>query len=163
MSAWANVNPPGGSYNASHHHAGLDFNWSATYVLKVPKLTEDAESAEGALVFEDKFLGIDTTSVAGKDRRTYRCLPAEGELVMYPSWMFHRVAPHHGDGDRITIGMNLHSPWLERSRFWTHRRGFLWRNFPWLMRPMAKLRGSWDQSPSGAPPGYDVEPEPTYL
>src|SRR3546814_19293125 len=82
---------------------------------------------------------------------------------MYPSWMFHRVAPHHGDGDRITIGMNLHSPWLERSRFWTHRRGFLWRNFPWLMRPMAKLRGTWDQSPSGAPPGYAVEPDTTYL
>jgi hypothetical protein len=59
--------------------------------------------------------------------------------------------------------MNFHSPWLEPSRYWRYRKGRLWKTLPWLMRPLARLTGLWDQSDPGGPPGADINPDARYL
>lgn len=158
MDGWANVNPPGGAYNRAHDHVMLNWNWSGCYYASGAPVGDETG---GAIVFEDLWGGVQTASAAS--RRSFRYTPSDGEMLMWPSWISHRVEPHEGAGDRVSIAMNFHSPWLERSRFWTHRPGFMWRSVPWLMRPIARLRGSWDQSPDGAPPGFDIEVDETSL
>lgn len=162
MMAWANVNPPGGARNHIHHHVTRNWNWSASYYVQVPQLAEEAEP-RGAIVFEDRLVGLDPggSTVAGP--RTFRYEPTEGDLVMFPSWLLHRVEPHIGDIDRVSVAFNMHSPWLERSRYWRYRKGPFWRRVPWLMRPLARLAGKWDQTDPGGPPGADVTPDPKYL
>ena len=162
MNAWANINPPGGAHNRVHHHINRDWNWSASYYLKMPATAEGA-AARGEIVFEDRFAGVDPARNAAEGRRTFSHMPAEGELVLFPSWLYHRVEPHDGEHDRISVAMNFHSPWLEGSRYWQHRKSALWRKAPWLMRPLAKLAGKWDQNDPNGPPGSDVTPDPAYL
>lgn len=160
--AWANVNPPGAARNRSHHHVNRNWNWSASYYLQLPPAPETAGS-RGEIVFEDRRVGLDAEGAAGNSRREFRYAPSEGELVMFPSWLYHRVEPHDGEGDRISIAMNFHSPWLEPSRHWRYRKGRLWKTVPWLMRPLARLAGQWDQSDPGGPPGADITPDARYL
>lgn len=158
MDGWANVNPAGGAFNRAHDHSILKWNWSGCYYLSTGGNGDGA--AGGAIVFEDRGAGLQTKSTADDARRSFRHVPTEGELLIWPSWLPHRVESHSQGSDRVSIAMNFHSPWLEKSRYWTHRPGFLWRKFPALMRPLARLRGSWDQSPSGMPPGFDIDAEP---
>lgn len=157
MEAWANIDPAGGAPPASRHHVSRDWNWSALYVAELP------EMAGGGVVFEDRDIGLDTGRAAEDNPRAYRHAPVEGELLIFPSWLQHRIEPHDGPGNRAWIAMNFHSRWLDRSRFWTYRKGPLWRAVPWIVRPLAKLSGKWDQSDPGGPPGRDVKPDPTYL
>jgi uncharacterized protein (TIGR02466 family) len=156
MDGWANVNPPG-AYNRAHDHVMLNWNWSACYYVSGSPSTTDKG---GAIVFEDLWSGVQTLESAS--RRSFRHAPSDGEMLMWPSWVSHRVESQEGEGERVSIAMNFHSPWLERSRYWTHRPGFMWRNLPWLMRPLARLRGSWDQGPAGAPPGFDIDVDETF-
>jgi uncharacterized protein (TIGR02466 family) len=160
--AWANANPPGGAHNRSHHHVNRNWNWSACYYVRVPSFADDA-TRRGEIVFDDRNVGLDGDGSANAGRRSFAYEPSEGELVLFPAWLYHRVEPHEGDGDRITIAMNFHSPWLERSRYWQYRKGWAWRRLPWAMRPLAWLAGSWDQSDPGGPPGDDIWPDPAYL
>ena len=90
--------------------------------------------------------------------RSYRYIPAEGELVVFPAWLYHRVEPHAGESDRISIAFNFHHPDLEPSRLWEHRPRWWWRKFPGLLRRIARLRGTQDWSAGAAPMGYDVVP-----
>lgn len=162
MNGWANVNPPGGARNSSHHHINRDWNWSASYYLKLPHFA-DGSPAGGRIVLEEKFVGIARVENGLPRRRTLAHQPLEGEMVMFPSWLYHSVEPHNGISDRISIAMNFASSELERSRFWTHRRSYMWRKYPGLMRPLAKLRGRWDQTLGALPPGYDITADTAYL
>ncbi len=162
MVSWGNINPPGGAHNFSHHHIRNDWNWSASYYLKIPAYQGDS-SRKGRIILEDKYTGISRIKDGVPARRTFVYQPAEGELVMFPSWLYHSVEPHDGADDRISVAMNLASKSLEDSRFWAHKRGYFWRNFPAMMRPIAKLRGSWDQTPGALPPGYDIAADRSYL
>jgi uncharacterized protein (TIGR02466 family) len=152
---WANVNPPHGARNRSHHHIRRDWHWTAVYYVQTPRATVPAGGC-GDLVFEDRFAGIDLAQRAREDRRVHRHHPRPGELVVFPAWIYHSVDAHDDDVERISIGFNFHSPMLEDSRYWAHRKSALWKAAPWLMRPLARLYGSWDQSDPGGPPGYDV-------
>ena len=41
-----------------------------------------------------------------------------GDLLLFPSWMPHRVSPSEGDAPRISVSFNLEGPWgaLPRQR-----------------------------------------------
>lgn len=159
MDAWANINTPGNALNAPHTHTSIfEWNWSACYYVDVP-----SDMTGGEIVFEDRMNGLDVGSAADGRRRSYAASPVEGELIVFPSWLYHSVRPHAGTSDRVSIAMNFHSPWLERSRYWPYRVSWYWRNMPAVMRVWARLRGRRDLSDPKGPPGYDVTAEPTYL
>lgn len=159
--AWAPVSRDQSTDECCRHHADRNWNWSAIYWLKLPP-PDEATNNRGAIVFEDRLIGIDPESSALRSRRTFRYQPSEGELVMFPSWLYHRVEPHDGS-EGILIAMNFHSEWLERSRFWNGRKHFLWRNVSWLTRPVTRLFGGRDQSDPDGPPGSNITPDPQYL
>ncbi len=147
MNGWANIQPSGGARHNSHRHVEQAWNWSATYFVSAPVLPPEAKP-RGDLVFEDRLIGIDTIEGARANRRTFSHEPSAGELVIYPSSLFHRTEPHNGDKDRVSIGLNFHSEWLEASTAWSAQPTSMWRK-------------SGEAHP--APPGYDIRPEPTYL
>jgi hypothetical protein len=36
--------------------------------------------------------------------------PATGHLILFPSWLEHRVEPFEGEGERISIAFNATNP-----------------------------------------------------
>lgn len=152
---WANVNPPGG-HNISHTHAQRNWNWSACYYVHLPNIGR--HEVGGALVLEERGTGLQPPNVSGCSR-SFRYIPAEGEIIIFPATLYHRVEPHSGPGDRVSIAFNFHNPALENARLWEHRPRIWWRKFPLLMKRVAALRGSQDWSAGASPQGYDVVPE----
>ncbi len=151
MNGWANVNPPGG-YNELHHHASRNWHWSACYYVELGDIPADA--AGGALIFEERGTGL--IPAGSRSPRTCRFVPSEGQVVIFPSWLHHRVEPHLAGDDRISIAFNLHNAALERSRLWEHRPTWAWRTFPHLMRRVAAWRGKPDEGRNAVPPGTDI-------
>jgi uncharacterized protein (TIGR02466 family) len=155
VSAWANVNPPCGAHNISHTHAQRNWHWSACYYVDLAAIGSSPELG-GALVLEDRGSGLECSATGG-GHRMHRITPVEGELIIFPAWLYHRVEEHYGSGDRITIAFNLHNRALERARLWEHRPRFWWRRWPNLMRRIATARGTPDLSFDAMPSGWDVQ------
>lgn len=154
VSGWANVNPPGG-HNVSHTHAQRNWHWSACYYVDLPDIARD--DVGGALVLEERGTGLRPRGGEPYSRQ-HRYIPSEGELVVFPAWLYHRVEPHAGPRDRVSIAFNFHHPALEQSRLWEHRPRIWWRKFPGIMRQISARRGTQDWSEGAAPMGYDVDP-----
>ena len=112
-------------------HAAEGWNWSGRYFVT----TADGD----AMIFEDRGGGIQTDNAA---RRSFRYLPSEGELLLWPSWLQYRTEMHDDERQRLAIAFNFHSAWLERPRLAAPRGGFL---------------GGTEK----APPGIDVEVDET--
>ncbi len=112
-------------------HGAEGWNWTGRYFVM---------AAEGdAIIFEDRGGGIQTDGAA---RRSFRYMPSEGELLLWPSWLSYRTEMLEGDATRVSLAFNFHSDWLERPRFAVQRGGLL---------------GGTEK----APPGYDVEIDET--
>jgi len=151
MTGWANVNPAGG-YNVAHDHSQRNWHWSACFYVELGDIS--AENVGGALVFHERGTGLDIKS--SEVRRSRRVVPKEGQLILFPSWLYHSVEPHSTEGERISIAFNLHNPALEKSRFWKYHPPLAWRIWPGLMARYAKWRGRPDRRLNAPPPGWDI-------
>jgi len=101
---WANVIEAGAS-NAPHVHPGCF--WSAVFYVRVDRGTG------GELILRDPrspTMEMHAPSLwfanAGVQREG-SIKPAEGMLVLFPSWINHWVTPWHGNGLRISVAINL--------------------------------------------------------
>lgn len=103
---WLNVNPPG-STNDRHTHPGADL--SAVFWVKTQK---DC----GMIEFENpshfaSFKLIDSTEDEIKNSwnvsHSIWMEPTEGSIVVFPSYMIHRVMPNETNEDRISISWNM--------------------------------------------------------
>jgi uncharacterized protein (TIGR02466 family) len=154
VNGWANVNPAGGR-NSLHHHAQRNWHWSACYYVHLGVIESD-DTLGGALVFEEWGTGLAAAGMKGDTRRSWRHRPAEGQLLLFPSWLHHSVEPHFSTEPRMSMAFNLHGAGLERSRIWSYQPPVLWRFFPRLMRRVSALMGGADLSRHATPPGCDV-------
>lgn len=109
LEGWVNVNRAGDS-NVLHCHPGCFL--SATYYVKVPPGMRG-----GQIVFRDprgpavamyETPGIDLPWVGSGTGIPFT--PATGLLLVFPSWLEHRVEPFEGDGERISIAFNVRNP-----------------------------------------------------
>ncbi|MAK61223.1 MAG: hypothetical protein CMK09_09620 [Ponticaulis sp.] len=112
---WANVSGPG-HLNAQHCHPGAFA--SAVFYVDMGNGGEPAK--DGHLVLEDPrypmahmqspnvlWTGADGQGTASQ----HAILPEAGELVIFPSWLRHGVKPHSGNGERISVAINLTLQW----------------------------------------------------
>eukprot|EP00051_Salpingoeca_urceolata_P018759 m.266296 g.266296 ORF g.266296 m.266296 type:complete len:280 (+) comp19274_c0_seq5:196-1035(+) len=93
--AWATVNKDCIGHSV---HTHPDNMVSGVYYLQVP---EDA----GPIVFEDPRGGLppfDDTEVIH---------PKEGDLILFPSWLRHKVEPTPGAEPRISLAFNMPGSW----------------------------------------------------
>jgi uncharacterized protein (TIGR02466 family) len=109
LEGWLNVNRAG-DHNVLHCHPGSFL--SASYYVKVP-----AEMTGGEIVFRDprgpavamyETPGIDLPWVGSGTGIPFA--PAAGQLLLFPSWLEHRVERFEGDGERISIAFNATNP-----------------------------------------------------
>jgi uncharacterized protein (TIGR02466 family) len=101
---WANINPPGG-YNNGHLHPNSLF--SGAYYVK-------AQPNSGRLQLMDPRPGIQQVMPARKPGKLPRELWREtyydavpGRLIMFPSWLWHKVEPNQSNDIRISVSFNF--------------------------------------------------------
>jgi uncharacterized protein (TIGR02466 family) len=101
---WANINPPGG-YNNGHLHPNSLF--SGAYYVK-------AQPNAGRLQLMDPRPGVQQCMPNRKKGKLPRELWREtyydaipGRLIMFPSWMWHKVEPNKSNDIRISVSFNF--------------------------------------------------------
>jgi len=107
---WAIINPPG-AVNLSHVHPGC--LWSGVYYVKAPTNC-------GKISFTDpRTANVMNKPVFELDcKPPKRCwtkvsfTPTQGRMLIFPSWLYHSVAPNlasssDGGGERVIISFNL--------------------------------------------------------
>ena len=105
LQAWANVSPPGAA-NDAHAHPGA--YWSAVYYV-------DGGGGQAGLRLEDPRFPLNRmvqpdfrmTGQGISDHTEVTVRPEAGKLVLFPSWLRHRVPVHDGPRDRVSIAMNV--------------------------------------------------------
>jgi uncharacterized protein (TIGR02466 family) len=93
--AWATVHR-GGIHHMSHTHP--DHMVSGVYYVAVPPQA-------GGIIFSDprgRFPPFD---------ETLTITPKAGDLILFPSWLTHEVAPTTGTTPRISIAFNTEGDW----------------------------------------------------
>ncbi len=136
VEAWANVNRRG-AWNAAHQHNRDGNQWAGVYYVRAGS---SSEQTGGRTVFQDP------TAVAapldpqrGAFVRELAIVPVEGEMVLFPGSLFHRVEPYESDEPRVTIAFNLKHPadgvpYYEPTSFW-------WVNLRGPMLAAQRMKG----------------------
>ena len=101
---WANINSPGG-YNQMHLHPNSLF--SGAYYVK-------ASPNSGRLGLMDPRPGVQQNMPTRKPGKLPRELwrethydPVPGRIIMFPSWMWHKVEPNKSNDTRISVSFNF--------------------------------------------------------
>jgi uncharacterized protein (TIGR02466 family) len=103
ISAWATV-CRAGAYHAPHSHP--DSAWSGVYYVDSGSEQPD-RPLSGMLEFLDPRAGAEAVTAPGDlYGEPFRIRPQSGELVMFPSWLYHWVHPYAGITPRIAISFN---------------------------------------------------------
>jgi uncharacterized protein (TIGR02466 family) len=106
---WINVNRAG-DHNVLHCHPGCFL--SATYYVKVPPAMKGGEivfrDPRGPAVAMYETVGIELPWVGLGVGIPFA--PATGHVLLFPSWLEHRVEPFEGPGERISIAFNVRNP-----------------------------------------------------
>jgi uncharacterized protein (TIGR02466 family) len=109
LEGWINVNREG-DHNVLHCHPGCFL--SATYYVKVPPAMKGGEivfrDPRGPAVAMYETPGIDLPWVGTGTGIPFS--PATGQLLLFPSWLEHRVECFDGPGERISIAFNVRNP-----------------------------------------------------
>ena len=86
-------------HNITHIHPG---GWiSAVFYLKIPK---DIKNNEAGIEFS---LHGDNYYVVNNNIPTKVLHPAEGNIVLFPSSLFHKTIPFESDEERVSVAMDL--------------------------------------------------------
>jgi uncharacterized protein (TIGR02466 family) len=106
---WFHVSRYAGSFIAHNHPLA---SWSAVYCVRAGEAAPDHPDS-GVLRFLDTRQGADAyiDPAIAPLRREYALRPLEfrlaaGQLIIFPSYVFHEVAPFYGRDTRITVATN---------------------------------------------------------
>ncbi len=107
---WAIVNPPGSANRAHVHPSAL---WSGAYYAKAPDQAGDIEFTDprtANIMLRPRY--SPTSDGARNGRTTHRVTPKAGKLLIFPSWLYHSVAPNLSTAqgaaaDRVVFSFNL--------------------------------------------------------
>ena len=109
LRGWINVNRAG-NFNTLHCHPGCFV--SATYYVSVPSGMQGGEiyfrDPRGPAVAMYETPGIELPWIGSGIGIPFA--PATGKLLIFPSWLEHRVESFTGEGERISIAFNASNP-----------------------------------------------------
>ena len=102
--AWANVNNRG-DYNDGHVHPDCD--WACVYYAEIGAL-DPGWDRNGKFELHDPRIMAQASKLAGYGfARSLLIDPEPGKMILFPAWMEHSVHPFYGDGQRISIAVNI--------------------------------------------------------
>jgi uncharacterized protein (TIGR02466 family) len=93
-----------GNWQGHHVHAGAHV--SGVYYIVTPQVTLEVERDEGKISFFDPRPRANMAQLLTQKTRHAEA-PVPGDMVIFPSWLEHSVAPFQGAGERISIAFNL--------------------------------------------------------
>jgi uncharacterized protein (TIGR02466 family) len=106
---WFHISRYAGSFVAHNHPLA---SWSAVYCVRAGESVAE-QPRSGVLRFFDSRQGANayTDPAIQPLHRPYALRPLEvrltaGELIVFPSYLFHEVAPFYGRDTRITVATN---------------------------------------------------------
>jgi uncharacterized protein (TIGR02466 family) len=106
---WFHISRYAGSFVA-HNHPNA--SWSAVYCVRAGEAVPEHPDS-GIIRFLDTRQGADayTDPANAPLHRAYALRPLElrldaGQMVIFPSYLFHEVAPFYGGDNRITVATN---------------------------------------------------------
>jgi uncharacterized protein (TIGR02466 family) len=100
FNVWCVVMERGG-HQIPHIHPSA---WlSGVYYPEVPDVIRDGDGPEGCL----EFGGAERPFPSKLSPRVVRVRPAEGLLVLFPSYFYHRTVPFDGAGRRVSVAFDL--------------------------------------------------------
>ena len=101
-SMWSNVLPRGG-YNKSHIHPNSHIS-GVYYVCAGSSLTmEDPRAGRGSFqALLDDSVGLPPHSLSYVSLKS-----TEGDIILFPGWLSHRVETHSDDSLRISVSFNI--------------------------------------------------------
>jgi uncharacterized protein (TIGR02466 family) len=106
---WFHISRYAGSFIAHNHPLA---SWSAVYCVRAGESVPDQPDS-GVLRFLDTRQGASAyiDAVTAPQLRAYAFGPLEirlaaGQMVIFPSYVFHEVAPFYGRDTRITVATN---------------------------------------------------------
>jgi len=105
---WYNVNTPG-SFNHKHTHPGCDL--AAVFYVKVPEGDCGKIEIENPNYFNQVKLLDAMNPKIKEDMITFTSMwfpPVEGNGLIFPSNLLHRVSENNTQEDRISISWNMH-------------------------------------------------------
>jgi uncharacterized protein (TIGR02466 family) len=111
LTAWANINGPG-AFNSSHIHPGN--HWSGVLYVQVPDFSSDPIRQAGQIEFTDPRGPINMLQSPGQVS-VFSHSPATGEILVFPSWLYHNVLPYSIDAERISIAFNARIEQFEKA------------------------------------------------
>jgi uncharacterized protein (TIGR02466 family) len=100
---WINVNGTG-DYNIPHYHPG--HTWSGVYYVRTGSAAPDRPRS-GHIEFIDPRTRCDVGPKTGVAHSSSIWIaPADGMLLIFPSYLEHHVHPYFGTGERVTLAFN---------------------------------------------------------
>ena len=109
--SWFHVTRDGG-YVRSHNHP--QHSWSAIYCVDQGDANPPYDHDAGYLLFSDPrnnagmFLDMANSELnSDLSFHAKRFRPRNGELILFPSYVWHSVEPYRGERPRITIAANF--------------------------------------------------------
>jgi uncharacterized protein (TIGR02466 family) len=104
VGGWANVLRRGGQ-NRRHIHPGNHISL-VYYVAAGDPPPPDAPESGALELFDPRSHVEMSTLPADPLGRTLVIHPYDGQIVTFPSWMYHQVTPYMGERERISIAVN---------------------------------------------------------
>jgi uncharacterized protein (TIGR02466 family) len=102
---WININNYK-DYNQSHFHANCFL--SGVYYVNIFEKTGNIIFDNPAQdLIDSNWDNTDINSFTTVNSSTYSLIPNTGDLVLFPSWLKHRVEPNMTDKERVSISFNL--------------------------------------------------------
>lgn len=111
MHSWFHITRRGG-YQRAHNHPNA--SWSAIYCVDPGDPADDGQARSGVVRFLDTRTGADMyrdpANVQMRDPYTmgpWDLRHRAGQMVVFPSYLLHEIAPYEGERPRIVVALNL--------------------------------------------------------
>ena len=91
--------------NWQGHHVHPNANISGVYYIAAPPATLVDDGEDGKISFYDPRPRANMNALVNQYTRRF-VAPVPGDMVVFPSWLEHSVAPFEGAGERICIAFN---------------------------------------------------------
>jgi len=101
---WANVNRSG-DYNMLHSHPGCD--WSVVYYVATGKPSDESPMSGRIELRDPRPAAVFAKMPGFKSGQPMLIKPQAGLMLIFPAWIEHQVHPFTGEGDRISIAINV--------------------------------------------------------
>jgi uncharacterized protein (TIGR02466 family) len=101
---WANVNRPG-DYNLIHLHPGNQ--WSVVYYVATGTPNPDTPMNGRIELRDPRPAAIYARMPGFTCGQPILIKPQAGMMLVFPAWIEHGVHPFHGEGNRISIAINV--------------------------------------------------------